>query len=468
MSLSFASAPGNLFNCIGKLGDLLSEMRSYQDAQLINLTDATVGAVAQYTDESDVQAIIGGGYIGVLNAAGSVGGLAAQVAQATVNRKVFRDNPRPGQTLTNINILDSIIEVIRQMKAQGATVRACTITATPSGITGDGNSGVILVSTKRALDGLVLENTYSETLHLTCTNDSYIGGATAGNEGFSLTGQGDEVDPYAFDWPLGSNAQTQISAVDGNEDNSSGNLLTNSGFESFTNDAPDSWEIVTGVPGANYFDENTLVFDPELGGSALRLTANGTAIEFKQAFSSGDGTAGELLPLTQYGFNIFARRDGIAPAAGVITIDLVDEDDVVLLDANGVSNTMSIDCTSELSTNYAAFNVAFRTPLILPDQTYLRIRLPNLTSGRSVYLDKGAMALMTQAHTSGPSIALFTGRNNFSTGDNGTVTVVNSRGSGGTLDTFQTVWARLLPQMIQNELLLPSSATPSIDDALIG
>lgn len=465
--LSFADAPGNLFNRIGKLGNLLQEMDAYQAAQLFNITDTTFGAVAQYNGESDIQALLGGAYIGQLNGVGMVGTMSRAVAGATVNRMVFRDNPQIAQNLVSLNVLTSLKEVIRQMGIAGATVLAQTITATGSSFTGVGN-GVIRTSVRRPLDGLVLENAFAENLLFTCSSDSYSGGVFQGNERFLVTGTGQQNNPYAFDWPLGSGAQTGVSAIDGLQDNSSGNLLTNSGFDSWQSNVPNNWSLTVGTAGVNISQETAIVYDPP-NGSSLTITgdAGGTLTSLQQQFGESSGTLGTLNPFTQYAVNMFLRRDGIAAAAGVLTVELVDENGVVILDEGANPNSFTIALTG-LTTVFTAYGGSFRMPAIVPDEVYLRMRLSTaLTNNRNVYLDKISMGQMTQVYVSGPFVSVHAGATPFVVNDYATVAVTNSRGAAGTLSTFQTLFARLFSDMIGSELLLPSSNVPSISDSLI-
>ena len=465
MAISFANAPGNFFNSIGKLGLLLSQVRTYQAAQLTNMTNTTAGVVAQYTNESDIQAVMGQNYITNLNSAGSlVGNLAANIADLTANRVVYRDNPQQNQTLQSTNTLASLQEIIRQMKVQGATVLAQTVAASPGTFLGTGN-GVLVTSTRRPLDGLVLENLFAETIVVACSNDSYVGGATAGNESFDVTGTG-SASLFDFNWPLGSNANTSLSAIDGDTSNNSGNLLNNSGFTTFTSNVPNRWSLVVGTAGTDVFSEDTLVYGT---GKALRILGDGsTLVSLTQTFDSSSGTTDALDSITQYSVNIFARRDGTAPAAGVLTIDLIDGSNNVINDANGTANSFTIDLTA-LSTSYAAFNSAFRTPYVLPSTIKIRMRLTTaLTTGRSVYLDKLSLGEMTQLYTGGLYAAVPAGANPFVDGDYALITCTNSRGSGGTLNSFQTLMHRLFPDVVNSELLIPSASSPRVNDALIG
>lgn len=466
MALSFADATGNLFNRLGRLGKVLSQARSCQTSQLTNLTSTSAGVVAQYNGEPDVQALVGASYVGVLNAVGSVGATMQSVARQTVNRMVFRDNPRIAQTLTAVNVTDSIREVIRQMRAAGATVRAHSVAATPSAFSGAGD-GAVNASVVRPEDGLTLENAYAETLLVECTRDSYTGGATAGNETLAVTGTGRQGDVFAFDWPLGSDASQTVSAIDAGSDASAGNLLTNGGFEDFTSNAPDSWTVSVGAAGTHFFQESTLTFG---GSAALRLTGDGaTLAALYQEFDSDDGTSEALEAETQYSLCVWARRDGLAAAAGELAVELVDGDGAVINDNAGAANRFTIDLTA-LGTSYAAHKGVFRTPTDLPDACRLQFRMTSgnaLTSGRSVYLDHAGLGEMQQLYTAGPYVAVHSGATPFQAGDYATVAVTNGRGAGGSLDTFQTLWARLFPEMLTTGLLLPSSAVPSISDGLI-
>lgn len=465
MALSFTGGVGNLFPRLGKVALLLKQVRSFQNSQNTNLIDTTNGLVAQLNGESDIQAVVGSAYIGQLNSAGdTTGSFASNVAQQIVSRMVFRDSPRAGQDLQSQNTLASLQEIIRQMKAQGASVLAMTIAATPTIFTGTGN-GVVVASVRRPLDGLVLENTFAETITLVCSGDSILGGGTAGNEPFQVTGQGAQSDAFAFNWPLGSGASTALSAIDGSKDNASGNLLTNSGFDLFTGSVPNKWVLDVGAAVTNTARETSLTFS---SGSALRIIGDGTTlVRLAQSFNASTGTLGTLAPLTQYGVNLWMRRDATAPAAGAMVVELTDGTGNVIGDANGLANSFTIDLTN-LSTTYTSYSGVFRTPIFLPASQRIRLRQTTaLTNNRQIYLDDLSLGLMSQVYTSGPSLSVHAGSTPFLTGDFATVSVTNSRGAAGTIDTFQTAFARLFPQMIGSELLLPSAAAPSLSDGAL-
>lgn len=465
--LDFNSADGNLFNRLGQLARLISVMRSYQASQYFNLTDSS-RLIGQYTvAETDLLAAASNARNDVPNAAGSgVSSLVLQMAANTVNRLVFRDNPQAGQTETNLNTLASLREVVRQMKAQNASVLAQTITLTNGAFSGVGNA-VVVTSNKHPADGKVLESSLSETLFVDVTADSYTASATAGNETYTVGGEGAATGTFNRDWPAGSGSSITGNAINGSANNSSGNLLTNSGFDTWTvADDPDNWTIEVGTAGTNVKQQTSLVFDPAPN-SALQITgdAGGTLTTLSQLF--GTDTSGTLSALSQYGCNVFVRGDGTIPASGAMVIELVDQDENVIEDEDGNQNTFTIDLTA-LSTVYTAYNLAFRTPNSLPTSQYIRIRLTTaLTSGTSVYIDKLSLGLMKQAYTGGPFVSVHAGSVPLAIKDQALITVLNSRGSGGTLDTWQTAWQLLYPDAASVDLLLPSSNSPTISDALI-
>lgn len=470
--LSFANAVGNYFNRIGKLGLLAKQLRSYQLSQETNMTDTTNGVVAQLNAESDVQAIMGDNWISILSATdAAIGSTMQQLATAIANRQVYRDNPQFGQTLTTAITLSSLQEIIRQMLEEGATVLAATVSASVTLVNGQHfngfSNGLVSLMVKRPLDGKTLENLFAETFKVTCSSDSYTGGATAGNEPLSVTGAGAETDVFAFDWPQGSGASNTINAIDGNVDVGSGNLLTNSGFETFTvANTPDSWVLAAGVAGTAFFQETTLIYD---GLSALRIQGDGTTkYQWRQQFNASTGTSGILGPLTPYSVCLFLRRDSIASVNGVLQVDLVDQNYNIIQDENGVNNSFTVDLT-QLTQFYAGYVGQYRTPRVLPTSQYLQFTLTTpYDNNRSFYMDKVSFGQMTQFYLNGPFLACHAGSVPFQQGDFAEVATTNSRGAGGVLDTFQTLFWRLYPDAQNNELLLPSSPTPTISDTLIG
>lgn len=465
--LSFASATGNLFNRLGTIGSAVKQLRAYQTAQSPVLINTTTGIVAQYNSESDLQALIGSSYQSLLNTVAGAGGTLQTLASYTVNRMVYRDNPQPGQTINTVNNLIALSEVFRQMKAEAATVLAATVGSTIAQFYNSNSNignGFVVVSTVRPLDGRVLENAFAEDILLLCTADSYLGNATVGNEQFTVSGQGIESNVFAWDWPQGSGATMNVNAIDGSKDNSSNNLLTNSGWDAWTGSTPNDWTVVAGA--STISKETSLTYD---GAAAIKLTGDGASLtQFKQQFNSSAGTTGTLSPLSQYAGTVWLRRGGTTPSAGQMAVELVDQNGAVVNDAGGTPNQTLINLTG-LSTVYAPYSYVFRTPLALPGQQWIQFRetAGNSLTGGTVYLDRSSLGVMSQLYTGGPFLSVHSGHQPFVQGDFATAVISNTARASGGLNTFQCLLFVLFPEVSQYELMAPSSSSPTISDGLI-
>ncbi len=482
MPISFGSAVGNLLNRLGKCGLLVSQADSYSSSQFTNLIDTVNGLVAQYNVEPDIQANIGSSYTSVLGGVESAGSLATSIAANTINRMTYRDRMgfNTGRALSadSGDTLGSLLEILRQMKGQvtfrpqavTVTIPKLTFTnATFPGLNYTPGNGVIVTSTRRPSDGYSLQNTLAEDLEIFCTGDSFIDGATAGNEPLSITGTRVQTDPFAFDWPLGSGANISLNAIDGSKDNASGNILTNSGFDKFTiANRPDKWEIVTGTVGTHILREVSLVYD---NGSALKITGDGSNLTtIRQKFGDWSvGTSGTLKPLTQYSHNLFTRADGNSSiAAGVLRMRLVDGNGATINDAFTTpnANSTTIDLTT-INNVYTAYNVAFRTPPILPPSMYLEYALTTaITNGRSIFIDKASMGLMNQTITHGIFASSHSGSVLFKRGDRNLIRIANGRGLNGTFNTFATLFYRLFDDCRNNEIIFPYAASAGAETIL--
>jgi hypothetical protein len=463
MTIPFNSNPGGLFNRMGALGALLADFQAYSNT---NIVDDFNAILAQYgtapsivSGVPDQQSSAQSGLMG--NAS-----LLQSIAQNTINLMVFLDNPQSSNTSLTV----SIVEVIRQMALNGQTVKQCNVTISSAPVPAVSNTGNgLVVGTVKRGDGRVNENSFAEVGYFFCTADAQTGGAQPGNENWQWQGEVAETNTLANDWPLGSGqaaSLTSISAIYSN--GSGGNLLTNSGFETYatTPNVPDNWILVTGTAGTQ-IAQNTVTGNVYTGTSSLEFIGDGlTSTSIKQTFGQQTtGTGQTLSPDTPYAFAIWLKLN-VVPAAGVLTIDLVDQNNTVILDDQGVSNAMVIPLTAA-STTFTGYGGVFRLPKLLPNAYGLRVHLSTpLSSGSTLYLDNGALGLMTQLYSAGPSLAIFSGSENWLLGDEFSVTVTNDRGGASNLATFQTLFDRLL-DMRDSNLLLPSSPTPSIPDALI-
>lgn len=198
------------------------------------------------------------------------------------------------------------------------------------------------------------------------------------------------------------------------------------------------------------------------GGKALQIYGDGsqlTTLNQKVTLES----------LQAYAFSMWAICD-VVPAAGVITIDLVDGiGGSVITDKQGTNNSFTFNA-SALTTGWQHISAlvsgecVFRMPLVVPPLVYLRIRLSTaMTNTRSMFVDHVALAKMGELYAGGPLIAAFSGAADLKNQDSWTVTVTNDRAG-----EIQEYYNRNFG-MAELGLLLPSNASAgeTIPDSVI-
>ena len=214
--------------------------------------------------------------------------------------------------------------------------------------------------------------------------------------------------------------------------------------------------VTNGTTGGTFTPGTTTTGSTHVykGGKAVEFDSDGSQLtELRQR-------ALNLKSETPYAFNGWFKTDSV-PVAGVLTIDLYDGS-AVINDSEGTANSFTISAPG-LTTSYVAYNGAFRLPRVLPPVVYLRIRISTgVSNTSSVYIDHCALTEMTELYTSGLYAALFSGAANFANGDTFTIATTNDRAG-----EFQTWFDRNF-DMRAKRLLLPSSASETISDLLIG
>jgi hypothetical protein len=177
-----------------------------------------------------------------------------------------------------------------------------------------------------------------------------------------------------------------------------------------------------------------------------------------------------LTALTAYAVSLWGMVD-VVPAAGVITIDLVDGDGgAVIQDAQGANNSVSFDAADlddaawQHLTELVAGECVFRLPAVLPNNVFLRIRISTAVSNTtSVFLDHVALARMTSLYAGGPLGAIFTGSKGYLAGDRFSIATTNNR-AGLVQEFFRRNF-----DMAALGLLLPSNSggTETVPDSVV-
>lgn len=448
---------GGLFTRLGKVAKKIRLINTHQDTRI---DDDTEAIIAQY---DTLRLPVSGLYATIdteRSQAGAINSTLQQVARDTVLQMVAADNPQ----LSNSDLGTALTELIRQMKAAAASVTACTVAASAAAIATPAmaGDGAIVLSTKRG-DGLVEENLFAEVAPITCQADSQSGSATAASEPFAFKGDYTRSDVWACDWPKGSGGSSSLVAIDPAIDAGSQNLLTNGDMETFTvANTPDNWTIVVGTPGVGIFKDVGVFYD---GLASLKFVGAATLYSITQTFNLSAGTLGKVKPLSAYAVNFWTKVD-VVPAAGVLTVDLIDGAGTTINDDAGVANSFTVALTG-LTTSFAAKNGVFRLPRVLPSAVKLRLRVSTaLSAGSNLYIDRIGFGEMTQLYPGGPRAAVFSGATAFVKGDGWNITTTNDRAAATYNSTFQTFFDRAFG-MRGLGLLLPSSGAPTILDTLI-
>lgn len=445
-----------LFAQIGRVGRLAYVLAGGQ----AGLPAAFTSLFAQFSGHHDIIGTIETQQDQLVrqNSANNLLGTLAPIAQSSLLTLVKADQPSQGRSVPL-----AIQELIRQMIAGSKSVKACTIGLTPTALSGNTGTGVLVTSTKRG-DGLIQQNTVAETGRLVCIADSYLLQATAGQEPFRF--QGAEVGTarkWDYDWPLGSGAAAQFNVATPSLDaNASNNLLTNSDFEVWSADvAPVLSNWTTSQTWGTELQQSATGYT---GSFALRLNAaTGTAIY--QQFNLAAGTTVNPAALTSMAINLWIRKNTGTITTGVLTVELVDGSGTVVNDAQGVANSFTIDLTL-LSTTYVSATGVFRLPSVPPSTLRLRLRLSTALAGGSVLIDDLCAAPLVQSYPGGPGMRVFAGLVPFKAGDGWTIATTNNLGGASYGATFQMLFDRLFGMTSLN-LLLPYNASPTHADTLI-
>lgn len=436
MALDFTSATGYLFNRLGKIFGGWKNVETHQRSVLPNIATVING---QYAANPEMIPNLQNQLVTGQTSAGQIKGELVNEATTTLINMVQTDNPQP-----SANLQMALPELIRQMVAAGATVKANTVSGSVAALGTNNGNGACIVSVIDG-DGKQLDNVYPEVIQVRCQSDSQpgTGNLAVGSESFLASGQ-QSITKTDFRWPTGSNNQTFIACANPDVDGGANNLLTNGSFETFTiANTPDGWTIIVGTAGVTVQSTATAYN----GFTALAIVGTAGAIRTRLAQTlRTSGTPGAIQPLTRYAVGVYLRMS-TASVAGTVRIAMRDGTTDGAAVIGGASITVA---ASALTTGYVLHTFQFNTPAALPDNLYLVIELTTaIDTGTSVYIDALAMVKMVQ-HNHGPLLAIFRGNVKYIRGDGFNVTISNDRAS-----LFQEFFNRAF-NTDQLDLLLPT------------
>jgi hypothetical protein len=318
--------------------------------------------------------------------------------------------------------------LIERMKDESQTVLTNTCTVSASAATNVGN-GTLHVSALMG-DGTTSQGLIPESVRVTCTQTVI----SNGSEQFEVVGRLKTRPEDGVSDP-GSGTGPSLRSV------AASSLIDNGALDTYTiTNTPDGWTVDAGTVGTNIFE------------TAAQLHAFSKSLDLR---SSGISAIRISQPVTLsasrvYNLSVWLKRSGGAWTAGSTF--------TVKVGGTGWSvNVFSADPSTISSSQFNLSQVFFATPSTIPSDVKVTVEWTSATanSGKSVYVS-GCFVASPTVHAN-VNYIVTRGSTAFVAGDTFTCTTTNSRNG-----KFQDYFTRFLGYQ------LPSSATPTISDTLVG
>ena len=455
MAITFTGT-GGYFTREGLVIGIINQLNDNRDSTFIGyLNDLQAQYLATLQDVVDQLYIQGNSWVGAQNG--------FMTYLQTVGNNTTIDVVEADTALNPQTLLVAMTEIVRQMYTQSKTVEAPTVSSSVTygnGVVSNTGTGKAFCSTLNG-KGVQMDYVYDETVKLVCSNDAQGGSATAGQEVFTFAGEAPVSNRLSYLWPAGSGASgtitTSTAAV---EEDESANLLNNSNFDTYTvANTPDDWTIVSGVAGTTIFEGGS--GDSLTNTNCLKFTGHaGADPSITQTFNTAGQTEAALTAEIPYLVSFWTKVSAV-PAAGVLTIDLIDGTGTVVADSAGTNNTTAVTLSGQ-TTSYANNGAFFRLPKAIPSGTRLRVRLStDIDTAKSVFISELTFTPATQFYAGGPFCAVVRGATNWIESDQ-----INAIPTNDYAGAFQLGFQRVF-NMNSLGLQLPSSGAPNISDALV-
>lgn len=364
--------------------------------------------------------------------------------------QVDRDTPLLPATLDN-----ALAKLIQQMKDTSQSLqRAVTTAAVTADAANEGDAVVHAHLT--GPDGLPLDMVMPETLTATVSADE-AGGATRYREPVVVVGAPTrEFNDYR--WPGGSGGTATFSLVDAADTTlnelANGDFLTWGGVG---NNTPGSWTLLVGAAGTQVLRGSTSPVLRSADGTAyhMRFDSDGSTL-------TAIGQAPDLLPLTVYCLNLWARIDS-ADGSGTVVFKLIDGSGTTVQDDAGTSLTYTRDLNTQIGTSWTNVKVFWATPRVVADNTRLSIGF-GVSPGAARVVDFAlvSLAAATRLYPGGPFAAGFSKESRSARNDRYSLAVTNNLSRWSLTRALDGLYA-----VRAKGLAFPTASSPTISDSLI-
>ncbi len=346
----------------------------------------------------------------------------------------------------------------RDMVATGDSWTRPTVSSTialPGTNIGD---GYLISSVIDPVDGVARYYAYAEVIRVTCVGDSYSGTATLGSESFTLAGE-TAVAKTDYNWPKGSGASTQLSAVNVDTDI----IVTDGGLEAWGgtgNNTPTSWSL-HGTAGTHITRGASAPYD---GDYYCIFTGDGAT----QAIGIYQTITTKVKSNTNYAIQFWIKLPSGTLGTGSPTslqVALTDGSGTILNDNAASAQSSSIGAsTLNGYTSWTRVAVVLRTPRDFPTGVRLEFKFITnpLDSAKDVYIDQIDMVEMRQFYAGGPYFSIIAGATGFALNDRFTATIANNK----TTTNFVRCLDRSF-SLAEAGIRLTTATSATLNDALI-
>lgn len=479
MAITYVST-GGLFTRLGAIAGQINDKNAEQGGAATTnvlaagrLTTRYTALQTSFANSPAFTSILDGLFAQVQGMQAQLGAYNTNLNQ-TIAQQILMQQVNANSTLSTLDVPHALASLVANMTNDAYYVTTSSVAAGSQtdalGVTPIGNP--VIVSSVIQGNGLTLEYAFPETIAFATTADKN-GTATANNEPMSIIGQATISDGLNWLWPSGSGIQSTLNVTDPTANNSAGNVLTNSSFDTFTTaNQPDNWNVLVGVAGTDILSGGGTANTYTGLGNSLKILGDGSTLSsIAQVFNTASiatvgagGTPATLTERTPYAVSFWYKLTNASPAAGVMAVDLVDGSNANIADDQSIANTVSVTLTAVSDTNWHNATAVFRTPTNLPSTVKLRVRLTTaLTTAKGVYIDQLAMNAMTQFYApNGPFFSAFAGSTPTLVGDAWTVAI--------TTNMADTTWQGAFQRLFNIGGLgyrLPTAGSTSISAGLI-
>ncbi len=355
---------------------------------------------------------------------------------------------------------DSLLtKLLADMVAQAATFQLPTTTIGGSAVSANATgvttlqgapfgTGVIVGAIIEPRTGVVKYYSFAETISLICTVDSYTGGATAGQESFSLQ-TFSAVDAVNSQWPKGSGVNTTVQS----SPSSRSTLIGNAYFDNWSTSVPNtplSWTVNVLVPGVTLFQST----DAYVGLYSAKFTAALINSELTQPIVGLQGN-------TNYLVAIRMKRVTVT-TGGVITVALRDQFGAIITNALGANLSFTVNIAGAIGA-FILTDAVFSVPRGFATIPNLSIKFTTaMNAAETIELATVELIPMTSTYVGGPDIGFLPGNVGWAKNDAYTLAVANTGGK----TTFVGNINRLYDTAARG-VDLPVNAIPTVSDAII-